>query len=285
MTRVIDFRLRPPLHTYLKTAIWEKSGYTKFNRLQGVEPAPSVLAYSADLMFEEMQAAGIEIGVMNGRQCNDFRGEVTNADLAKICNDFPDRFYALAGANPFRGKSNVQEAETFIREYGFKGIAFDPGGYDEPMFSDDPRLFDHYALCIKHDYPAVLTLGPMGGTGVDFGNALQVDRLAARFPELKIVVSHACWPYAIELCGVAARRPNVYLMPDMYHVGLPGEEHYTKAIETVAKNRFVFASAYPSRPLDLAVQGYKALPISTESLNDVLWNTAAKLLKLENNTP
>ena len=280
MAGVIDFRLRPPLHTYLRTAIWEESGYTKFNRLQGVDPAPSVLACSAEMMFDEMDAAGIEIGVMNGRQCNDFRGEVTNADLAKICNEYPTRFYALAGANPFRGKGNVQEAETFIRDYGFKGISLDPGGYDEPMFSDDSRLFSHYELCMKYDYPAVLTLGPMGGTGINYANAEQVDRLAAKFPELKIVVSHACWPYALELCGVAARRPNVYLLPDMYHIGLPGEEHYTKAIETVARGRFLFASAYPSRPLDLAVQGYRALPISQASLADVLWNTAAKLLKL-----
>ncbi len=281
MQRIIDFRLRPPLHTYLKTAIWDKAGFTKFNHLQGVEPAASVTELSADMMFEEMDRAGISIGVMNGRQCNDFRGEVTNADLASICNDYPDRFYALAGANPFRGKSNVQEAETFIREYGFKGIAFDPGGYDEPMFSDDERLFGFYEVCVKHDYPAVLTLGPMGGTGVHYGNALQVDRLAAKLPELKIVVSHGCWPDVVGLCGVAARRPNVFLMPDMYHIGMPGEESYTRAIDTVAKGRFVFASAYPSRPLELAVEGYKALPISPASLDDILWNTAAKLLKLE----
>lgn len=280
MTRVIDFRLRPPLHSYLNTAIWEKAGFTRFNRLQGVEPAASVLAQSVDLMFQEMDEANIEIGVMNGRQCTDFRGEVTNADLAEICNLYPGRFYAQAGVNPFRGKQSEKEADSFIRDYGFKGIAIDPGGYEEHMHADDERLFGFYEVCLRHDYPAVLTLGPMGGSGIHFGGALQVDRLAARFPDLKVVVSHGCWPYALELCGVVARRPNVYLMPDMYHIGLPGEEHYTRAISTVAQERFVFASAYPSRPLGVAVDGYKSLGLSENHLADVLWNTAARLLKL-----
>ncbi|WP_237173433.1 amidohydrolase family protein [Paracandidimonas lactea] len=232
-------------------------------------------------MFEEMDRAGIAAGVMNGRQCTDFRGEVSNADMADVCAKYPGRFYALAGANPFRGQASVQEAETFIREYGFKGIALDPGGYEEQMFADDQRLFPFYELCLKHDFPAVLTLGPMGGAGVHFGGPLQVDRLAAKFPELKIVVSHGCWPYVTEMCGVAARRPNVYLMPDMYHVGMPGHQDYTEAARNIARRRFVFASAYPSRPLEIAVRGYQSLGLPEEVLEEIFRSTAARLMKLD----
>ena len=281
MTNIIDFRLRPPLLSYLKTAIWNEKGFSRFNALQGVEVADSVKAYSIDLMFEEMDRAGIVAGVMNGRQCTDFRGEVTNADLADICTRYPKRFYALAGVNPFRGDESVKEADTFIREYGFKGLSLDPGGYEEQMFADDPRLFPFYELCLEHDLPAVLTLGPMGGTGVHFGSPLQVDRLAAHFPELNIVVSHGCWPYVTEMCGVAVRRSNVYLMPDMYHVGMPGHQDYTEAARHIARGRFLFASAYPSRPLEVAVQGYRDLGLSQEVLHEVFRSTAARLMKLD----
>lgn len=279
-SRIIDFRLRPPLRSYLDTAIWSPAGVERFNALQGVVPAPSARARSMDLMLQEMDAAGIAIGVMNGRQCTDFRGEVTNRDLAGICNAYPGRFLALSGANPFKGPGNVAEARSFILDEGFKGIAIDPAGYEQFLEIDDERLFPYYEVCMATDSPAVFTIGPMGGSGIHFANALQVDRLAARFPELKLVVSLGCWPYVAELCGVAARRPNVYLMPDMYHVGMPGQEMFTAAASSVARGRFVFASAYPSRPLGLAVESYQALGWSQQCLDEVMHGTAARLLKL-----
>ena len=148
MSGIIDYRLRPPLRSYLKTAIRDTKGFTRYSALQGVSPAASAEAFSMPLLLAEMDRAGITIGVMNGRQCSDFRGEVTNADLAVICNDYPNKLHALSGANPFRGKSNVAEAQLYIRQYGFKGISFDPGGYEEAMFADDERLFAYYEVCM-----------------------------------------------------------------------------------------------------------------------------------------
>jgi predicted TIM-barrel fold metal-dependent hydrolase len=72
----------------------------------------------------------------------------------------------------------------------------------------------------------------------------------------------------------------VYLMPDMYFHGLPGHEMYTAAINTFAADQFLFATAYPSRPLELTVDQYCALPLRSEALNKVCYSTAARLLKL-----
>lgn len=278
---IIDYRLRPPLYSYLETGMWGEGSVRKFSALQGIEPSESALRQSFEMMLEEMDANNITIGVMNGRQCEDYRGEVSNHDLARIVSETNGRFLAIAGANPFRGEENVAEAEEYLKNYGFKGISLDPGLYERHILSDDPILDPYYRLCLEYDLPAVLTIGPTVGADISHASAVPVDRLAAKYPDLKVVVSHGCWPYAQELAGVCARRPNVYMMPDMYYLGLPGEDAYTKSITSFGADRFLFATAYPSRPIGMTVEGFLDLPLTQEQLQKVMWDNAARLLRLE----
>jgi predicted TIM-barrel fold metal-dependent hydrolase len=67
----------------------------------------------------------------------------------------------------------------------------------------------------------------------------------------------------------------------MYHVGMPGHESYTDAARHIARDRFLFASAYPSRPLEVAVQAYRDLSLAPEVLDEVFRLTAARLMKLD----
>lgn len=282
MTGIIDFRLRPPLGDLLKSGLWDEAAIRKYSRIQGVEPAPSALARSIDMLIAEMDEAGITVGVMNGRQTSGFLGEVSNESLAKIVDQYHGRFVALAGANPTRGAENVKEAEYWIRDHGFKGISLDPVHYGEAMFADNPSLFPYYEVCIKYDAPVVLTIGPMcGGHDMSYAGALQVDRLATLYPQLKIVVSHGCWPYVLEATGVCARKNNVFLMPDMYFLGLPGEQDYVNAIRTFADGQFLFGTAYPSGPLKHAVDGFRALALDERAFKKVTYANAARLLKLD----
>lgn len=281
MTRILDYRLRPPLPGIVDLGIWNPAGMANFHRMQGIEICESARTRSMDLFWRDMREAGIAIGVLNGRQLKDHRGFISNETLYTITQEYPGVFYALCGANPFLGAENVKDAELHIRERGFKGIALDPALYQEPLLADHERLFPYYEVCLKYDYPAVLTIGPTVGPDISYSSPVQVDRLAARFPELKIVVSHGCWPWTNEICGVVARRRNVYLMPDMYYFGLPGEDDYTKAIQTFAEDQFIFATAYPSRPLQLAVSDHRGLKLKPGVFEKIMYQNAAKLLKLE----
>ncbi len=278
---IIDYRLRPPLYSYLNTGMWGDASVRKFAELQGIEPAESALKQSFEMMLEEMDQNNIALGVMNGRQCEDYRGEVSNSDLARIVSETKGRFLAIAGANPFRGAANVAEAEEYLKNQGSKGISLDPGLYEKHILSDDPILDPYYRPCLEYDLPAVLTTGPTVGLDITHASAAPVDRLAARYPDLKIVVSHGCWPYAHELAGVCARRANVDMMPDMYYLGLPGEDVYTSSITSFGADRFLFATAYPSRPIGTTVDGYLNLPLTQEQVQKVMWDNAAQLLGLD----
>ena len=57
------------------------------------------------------------------------------------------------------------------------------------------------------EYAPFLVVGLIAGA--------YVDRLAARHPKLQIVSAHGSWPWVNEILGVAYRRTNVWVSPDM----------------------------------------------------------------------
>ncbi|NIR40292.1 MAG: amidohydrolase family protein, partial [Actinobacteria bacterium] len=55
--------------------------------------------------------------------------------------------------------------------------------------------------------------GRPGGGGVDlaYADPVRVDRVAADFPDLRLVLAHPGWPWQDELLAVAMHKPNVWL--------------------------------------------------------------------------
>jgi predicted TIM-barrel fold metal-dependent hydrolase len=105
-----------------------------------------------------------------------------------------------------------------------------------------------------------------------------VDRVAGEFPELKIVVSHAFWPWVTLGCGVAFRRPNVYLLPDVYRLTAPGSGQWVEAVDVYLSERLLFGSAYPLMDIGRMVDGYKARVDSEELQERILQQNAMTLL-------
>lgn len=103
----------------------------------------------------------------------------------------------------------------------------------------------------------------MGAIVLKSHHMLTADRaqIAAEFPRLQTVAAHGCWPWVTEILGVAYRRPNLYVSPDMYLVNMPGALDYVRATNYYLEDRFLFASAYPALPLKGAVYAYRALPL------------------------
>ena len=158
----------------------------------------------------------------------------------------------------------------------------------EPMFGmkpaghpDQERLYPIYARC--QELGGILGLTISRGSGHDqdlsYCGPVHVDRIAGAFPELKIVVSHAFWPYALESCGVAFRRQHVYLLPDMYSVGMPGHLAWVELANTVSPEKVLFGSAFPIVDIPALVRGYLALPFRSDDIREmVMYKNAARLL-------
>ncbi|HSB81580.1 MAG TPA: amidohydrolase family protein, partial [Candidatus Methylomirabilis sp.] len=142
------------------------------------------------------------------------------------------------------------------------------------------RLYPIYARCADRGLAVILTLSLMTGPDVSYCLPVDVDQVAHDFPTLKLVIAHACWPWVQPMVGVAFRRTNVYLSPDIYAINLPGRDDFTLAARTYLQDRFLFASGYPFAPVGGAVQAYRAMGFLGEIADKIFRRNAAALLRL-----
>jgi uncharacterized protein len=275
--KIIDFRVRPPLKGFLQMVMYSNGERRdRFTRQLGLEPAPSAVQRSMPLLLEEMKAANVVHGVVTGRT-SDFLGSVSNADVAAIVKEHPGRFSAVAAVDPSNRKAAIAQIDRALAE-GFLGVTIEPGAYPVPLYADDRKLYPIYAHLEDRNVPVIIMTGGNAGPDLSYSNPIQLDRVAADFPSLRIVVSHGNWPWVSEIIHVAFRRANVYVSPDMYLYNMPGMDDYLKAANGFLADRFIFATAYPLVPLQDYAEWFLKLPLKPENMEKCVYRNAAGLL-------
>jgi predicted TIM-barrel fold metal-dependent hydrolase len=280
---IIDMRCRPPLKEFLAYFEVERTVWTG-KRVGARSVSKAFLAGSMELFMQEMDEAGIDAGVVLGRNSPEvFLGRKFNAAyiknevLAELQDRYPGRFIAFAGIDPTNTVHDaVDETERCIRKLGLKGIFLEPGR-SLGTGPDDCRLFPIYEKCLELGVPVNVMSGPNAGLDIDASNPLYVDRVATRYPNLKIICGHGCYPYIQQIIGVAFKHPNVYISPDLYMFA-PGGRDYVEATNGVLAQQFLFGSCYPFIPLAQAVEDTRKLGIDTSVLEAYLSGNALRVL-------
>ena len=274
---LIDMRCRPPTPPFL--AIFKSKVFTRV--LQRVGPfgtAPSFEKESVELFLKEMDEAGVSHAVITGR--NVPLGGIPNEHIAELVAKNPDRLIGIGGIDPTNQVHQaLPEVEKCIKELGMKGISMDPGISSTPMRYDDRRLYPVYARCAELNVPVFLLTAAYAGTDLMQTHPKYIEQVAADFPRLNIVCSHGCWPFVMETIGVACRRRNIFVSPDLY-LFLPGSMPYVEAANFFLKEQFLFASAYPLAPLKASVDAFKKLPLKPEVMDNLLYKNAQRVLGL-----
>jgi len=277
--KIIDFRVRPPMKGILKTAMYANAPRRdRFTRQLGMKPAPSARRRSMPLLLKEMQAAGVVRGVVMAR-ISDMLGSISNKDVRDICKAYPKTFVGIAGVDPMNRRAAIAEIDQAMKA-GFRGVTIEPGAYPVPIYADDRRLYPLYGHLEDRNIPVVIMTGGNAGPDLSYSSPIPLDRVAAEFPTLKIVISHGNWPWVQEILHVAFRRPNVYLSPDMYLYNMPGMDDYLKAANSWLADRFIFASAYPLTPLKDYADWFLRLPLRPEAMERIVYKNAAELLRI-----
>ena len=82
------------------------------------------------------------------------------------------------------------------------------------------------------------------------------------------------------MVGVAFRRENVFVSPDMYMFS-PGGRLYLEAANGFMQDQYLFGSSYPFRPMAQGVEDLLAFGLKPGPLEKVAYKNACGLLKID----
>lgn len=284
---IIDFRVRPPFKEFLGSFLYRPRDFNPpsatMSGLQiGRRRCRSFEERSMDAFMQEMDDAGIDMGVAMGRQSPAPYGAIPNEDVVELVRSYPGRFIGFGGVDGSRGKAAVDEVSR-IADMGLKGVAMDNGYCNPPLYDDDDSLNMVYEAIEKNELILSITSSIFVGPDLSYSDPTHIQRVARRFPKLQIVVPHAAWPWTTLMCGVAFQCPNVHLVLDFYgHIpNMPGADEYVKSANYFLGHRTLYASSYPVWPLRQSVEQFSALPFdSVEIRQRCLGGNAARILNL-----
>lgn len=276
--KIIDLRVRPPAAGFESMALyWDKERIAQMGRDIGFEPAPSYLSESVEACVAEMDAAGVAIGVVTGRLSGKRLGRVENAAIVDLIRRYPGRFWGMGGVDLDDMQAARRQVEEISGSADLCGAVFESGCAENPRYADDPELVPLFGACEDAGLPVLLMAGGNAGPDLSYSNPAQLDRLAARHPKLDIVAAHGSWPWVNEILGVAYRRKNVWVSPDMY-IFLPGGQMYVEAANGYLQDRFLFGTAYPALPFESTIERFLQLPFRAAVLPKLLHENAQRLL-------
>lgn len=166
--------------------------------------------FTAQDLLASMDEAGIDYSLLIGDGLHE--GGTTNEEVIQICEEHP-RLKAI-GYIEYKTLDNnqIQKVVDYLKEGKIHGVKLYPGYED--FYPLDEKLFPFYEQCIQLGKPVIFHTGLLhsGLPGrLKQSHPLNIDDLANKFPELKIVMAHFGNPWIIEGTMVVRKNKNVYV--------------------------------------------------------------------------
>jgi uncharacterized protein len=244
--RAVDF------HVHLPFPEWVEGSLGPYR-----EPAERYFRHQIVLQTAEELAATYEaidcVGVLLGWDAETAtrRPRLPNDLVAEVVHRFPGRFVGFAGIDPWKGASALRELRRAREDLGLIGYKFHPSM--QAFRPDDPRwseLFERAATyrapCLFHTGTSGIGAGMPGGQGVELAYArpIHVDGVAARYPELPVIMAHFGWPWHLEAVAIALHKSNVYLELSGWAPRYVPDE-VVREVEGRLRDRVLFGSDTP----------------------------------------
>jgi len=210
------------------------------------------------------------------------RVDVSNDYIAAVVKKYPDKFLGIGSVDPWMGKMSLHEVERAVKELGLKGLKFEP--YRQEFFLNDRQFYPLWAKIQELGVPIMVHTGTIQGQGrqhLKYNKPIPyIDDVAADFPELTIIACHPSFPWQDETLAVAAYKKNVFIE---LSAGYPEDfsDNLIKFMGKGLQNKIMFGSGYPLFEPGEWVKQFRALPLSQEVQEKVLFKNAAKLFGLK----
>lgn len=181
----------------------------------GKQPPATVEANLASL-----DQAGISQTVI---MAGDIGGHATRAILNDVA-PHRDRLQVVANVSAKRQGCGPTPAELddWLARGQVSGLKFYPGYED--YYPHDPRLRPWLEVLQAHGRPVIFHSGDLlinRRTKIKYAHPLEVDELAAEMPNLRIIIAHFGYPWAVDAAIVCRRHEHVYADCSGFGSGAP----------------------------------------------------------------
>ena len=212
---------------------------------------------------------------------------VTNEYVHAMWHRHPERIIQCWGAvEPAKGAIALEQIRTAVERLGFIGFHFHP--IMQHFAVDDRRYYPMFELIASLEAAVMIDVGTTGmGAGMPGGHGAvirhahpaSIDRLAADFPTLKIVMAHPGWPWVDETTAVALHKGNVFWeMSGWAPKYFPG--NLKVDMRGRLQDKIMFGSDYPSMPYARILKEWRELGYPDTVMEKIMHANAERILGL-----
>jgi hypothetical protein len=210
--------------------------------------------------------------------------KISNADTAGWVKKYPDTFIGYGSVDPWKGKAAVDEVKR-CADLGLRGMKFQQA--IQAFKPTNSRFFPIYEACNRLNLPVIfhggttaISAGSPGGGGLvlEYCKPIPyIDEIAARYPELRIIIAHPAWPWHDDQLAVMRHKGNVYMdlsgwAPKYF------PESIIQNVNTLVQDKVFFGSDFPVLTPERWLSEFAALPIKEAVRPKILLHNAAKFL-------
>jgi len=134
---------------------------------------------------------------------------VPNDYLANYARKHPDKVIGFASVDP-NDTNAERELRRCVRELGLKGLKLGPiYQHFDPKSTKAARIF---RLAEELELPVVIHQGTtfLRNAPLKYANPTQLEEVALRFPDLKMIIAHLGHPWEDETAVLVRKQPNIF---------------------------------------------------------------------------
>jgi uncharacterized protein len=207
--------------------------------------------FSLEQMLAMMDEAGIDkaflVAARTGRLGLPGSYHMPYEVVARACEQYPQRFFGLAGVDPTQGMAGVRALEEAVTQLGFIGAHAYPHWFE--LAPDHARWYPLYAKCCELGIPCMTQVGQSLIYAPEqrlrsVGRPIALDAVACDFPELKLLGIHVGIPWHDEMIAMAWKHENVYIVADA-HSPKYWPESFVRYLGSYGQNKVLFGTDFP----------------------------------------
>jgi predicted TIM-barrel fold metal-dependent hydrolase len=225
-------------------------------------------------LLETMDKSQVDAAVICPVKTVDAYFKSQNEYIARLQEENPGKFFGFARIDPNLGEKSIEILKDAIENLKLKGLVLHP--WEETFAINDKRVFPFMQIAEDYNIPVMIETGYPW-----LSHCLQVGDLAARYKNVKIIMTHGG---QIDSSGFSLTDAD-YVMKLYSNLiidtaGVYADELIENTASLLGSDRILFGSHAPWLNMQLELVRVKRTHIPEELKNKILYENACNILGL-----